>query len=112
MAAALVGCLASADSARADGARVLVNELPVLTFRAGEARAKAAGVVSRLLKLPSYEPVEVRRVGGNYRIFARGKEILMVSRQEARAAGVTPSALAQVWAGNLNKALSLPPLKL
>ncbi len=100
---------------RADGATVLLNEMPVFTLKSpykGAAPVKrAATAATNLQKMASVNPVEVKKHADGHQIFAGGKLLVVVSAAEAKAYGSTTAALATAWAQKLREALALPPVK-
>jgi hypothetical protein len=104
-----------ATSVRADGATLLVNEVPVLTLRTAPANAtpsaRAANLAAALRAMPSINPVSVQKTRTDHRIIAGGKTVLIIDAREASAQGSTTAALATQWSQRLRSALILPPLR-
>ncbi|MCX7799833.1 MAG: hypothetical protein N2109_05765 [Fimbriimonadales bacterium] len=104
--------VAWAFDARAVGPTVYVNELPVLTLRTRAGGAPAARAAQAAVKLRSLGVGAVTVAAGkrSAQVLIGGRQALNVKPQEAKAAGLSPKALAEQWAGNLRRALALPPL--
>lgn len=115
-AVAAATCLAHAASARASGATVLVNEVPVVTLRTTLQRksptARAAALAVRIRSLPAEFEVAVRPAGAYLEVRGGGAVLIRVGKAEAKAHRSDAWALADQWAERLRSALALPPLQL
>lgn len=105
----------TANNVRAEGATLLVNEVPVLTVRTPHAglapRARAVQLASRL-QTANLGSATAERQRRTYRILFDGRPLLTVTPAEAKAGGGTPAAVAGRWVANVRKAAALPPLRL
>lgn len=105
-----------AQSVRASGATLYVNEASVLTLKATvagngpERRVKA--VADRLGTLPEGSEFAIKGNGKSRTLVSGSTVILDIAPAEAAAQRTTASDLAVQWLGNLRAALNLPPLKL
>jgi len=103
-----------------DGAALRVNRRTVLVLRRPSGSyaplARVALIEERLAGaieaglVPA--AVVVRRLDGQYGLFAGPAELARPSAADAREARTTPRRLAYRWAGALRQALALPPLTL
>lgn len=104
-------CAIRAASVRVDGASVLVNEMPVLRFRATTGgvtpQMRATNFARAVAALPGTGAIVARRES----VFAGKQLLLVVSPQEAALQGKPSRKVAAEWAQNLRRALTLPPLK-
>jgi hypothetical protein len=104
-----------ASTARAQGDRVYVNELLVLTFRYGDSNAlknRAQWIAAKFRKLRS-ESLLALKVSNNYvQILSGDEPILTVTPGEARAQRQSAEDLATTWLNNLRKALALPAIQI
>ncbi len=114
--AALCGvCLtlsATATSVRVSGASVFVNEVLVLTLRAGSNEKRAKFVAESFRRLTFDSELTLSGDSKIMRIMDRDRVILTVARLEAKAHSTSVSDLAKLWVGNLRKALNAPPIVL
>jgi len=101
-------------TARADGRRLIVNELPVLTF------AEADNDLPQMTKAERWAQLLMEADGRNVRVQPRGRSVAIlvgsgvlttIDAGEAKLYGVSPWALANTWAKGLRSALKLPALK-
>lgn len=105
----LLHIVARAATTTVDGTRVYVNELLVATFPTS---AEANRFASAIQKTPNGSPVRVTNKKRSAKLFAAGKEVLLITRTMASRNGSTPVALASDWSSRLRKALALPPIKI
>ncbi|HWA81884.1 MAG TPA: hypothetical protein VG820_00510 [Fimbriimonadaceae bacterium] len=107
---------ASAASVRANGSSIYVNEVEVVKIRAsaaGRSPAERAAYLAPLLAADLAKGgVRIAAAGKECRIVVGGKPWMLVTRDEAKAAGTTPKALAGAWSAAIASAAALPPLKL
>lgn len=113
--ALLLSVSAFAASARAEGDRVFVNEMLVLSLRYGDSAgmsARAARIAQRLSRLDSASTLEVRDYGRSAEIASEDRVLIVVTKEEAYAQDQAAGDLASTWAANLRKALDLPPFQI
>jgi len=99
---------------RTDGGTVIVNEVPVMLFKASyngtPPELRASNVIQRLQKDTGAVAVQG---GGDIRKIMRGSTLLaVITQDDASLAGQSLSSLASTWYSSLRDALTLPPLKL
>jgi hypothetical protein len=102
-----------AASARLDGNTIYVNELPILSIRAGSLKSRSAaaiGAVQRHDGKPTAKAVKISK--SRAAVILGSTRLITVEKADALSANTESFALAQQWAKNLNRALSMPPLKL
>lgn len=105
-----------AQSVRASGATLYVNESPVLTLKATvagsgpERRVKA--VAERLREAPQGAEFAIKGVGKSRTLLAGSAVILDIGPAEAAAQRRPAADLAVQWLGAIRAALNLPPLRL
>lgn len=112
--AVFIACVAFAQSHRADGASVVVNEVAVLTIRTPMGRTtpaqRALAVVANLERTRGREPA-LSLEGENISIVRGSVAVVRITPQEAKANGMSVTDLARRWLDNLQQALALPPLQ-
>lgn len=112
----MVGASAFAQTARADGATVHINEFPVFTLRATldgfTPPRRAAAIVDTITKSGIKEPLTIEARGRDLWIMSGTVRIVRVTAREAQLAGVSPQQLIEEWRGNVTQALQLPALHL
>lgn len=107
------GAREAAADARAVGATVFVNEVPVLTLRTAagglSAERRAEAVAANLM---AFQPGETVRVSSQppVRLLLGSRPVLTLTAAEAQSHGQPVGNLAAAWARELNRALLLPPL--
>lgn len=108
--------LAFAGNVRAVGATLVVNEVPVLTFRTRNAGASPTARASSAAKVLSsgvrQDQIHVAPGKKDAKVTAGGQVIARVTALEAKANGSEPLALANRWATQIRSALSLPALSI
>lgn len=108
--------VAQAQSVRASGATLYVNESAVLTLKATvagsgpERRVKA--VADRLREIPLGSEFAIKGVGKSRTLIAGPAVILDIGPAEAAAQRRPAADLAVQWLGAIRAALNLPPLRL
>jgi hypothetical protein len=101
-------CLAA--NVRVDGTTVVVNEVPVLAFRANDPVQRARNLVAELRALSGNEPVSLAKDRGKY-VLKVGSVLISDFDQEAADRSVSPQQLAHQWAARLSYAFALPALR-
>lgn len=104
-----------ATSSRAKGGKVYLNEMLVLSLHSGKTADianRARAVAQRLENLDSNTLLSVETEGKTARIVSGAGILLTVTPTEAAAQRQDPEVLANTWAKNIAKALSLLPLQL
>lgn len=112
---AALGAGAWAATVRASGSTIVVNEVEVLKLRSsagGRTPSQRAEYLASILPNSSGTAVEMATAGKAVRIVVDGRPWLLVTSDEAKAAGATPRALAESWSSRLKSALALPGIKL
>lgn len=107
---AVASLSASAASVRVSGASVYVNEVLILTLKAGRNEARAANVADSFRKLSPNSELTVEGDSKSYRILDGDRVVITVARLEAKAQGTTVAALASQWLSNLRRALNTAPI--
>lgn len=112
----VAACCAPASTVRANGSSIYVNEVEVVKIRAtaaGRSPSERAAYLAPILAadLARGGP-QVARVGKEFRIVVGGKPWMLITTEEAKAAGSTPKALADAWCAGITSAAALPPLQL
>jgi hypothetical protein len=106
----------AAQSVRASGATLYVNEAPVLTLKATVAGAgperRVKAVAERLGRLSVDSEFAIKGEGKSRTLVSGDTVVLDIAPAEAAAQRTTAVKLAVQWLGNLRAALNLPPLKL
>lgn len=99
-----------AADVRVSGASVFVNEVLVLTLKAGSNEKRAQAAAASLQKVESADKLRLEGDRYTMRIRDGDRIVLTVARLEAKAQGTTVPDLAARWLANLKKALNAPPL--
>lgn len=108
-------CLAAASLAntfRAEGPVVVVNEVPVMTLRGNGAEAQARNVAAALARANTPTDVRAVRNRNNWNIVAGRTLVKAITPAIANAHGSNPAALSQRWVAQIRTAMSLPPVHL
>lgn len=109
---ALLSSACFAASARLESNTLLVNDQPVLTIRFGIAANRTKLAIDRLKQASAKTKARAVARGNRALLLLGDHAIIRVEPEDAAAAKTSAIALAKIWAGNINSALSLPPLKL
>ncbi len=106
--------LALAGNVHAMGSTLIVNEVPVLTFRTRNAgatpAARAANAAKVLASGVTHSQIKVISGKKDAKIMAAGQVLARVTSAEAKAQGSDPSALASRWASQIRSAMMLPAI--
>lgn len=98
-------------STRLEKNTLYVNEQPVLTLQFGTAANRTKTAIERLRRADSTVKARAVARGSRALILLGDHSILRVEPEDAAAAKMPALSLAKIWAGNINAALTLPPLK-
>lgn len=97
---------------RLEGSTLVVNGSPVLTLRYGNAGKRLQTAIKALENQGSVGSARAVARAPRALLLLGDTSILRVEPQDAAKAKMSTLALAKIWAGNINTALTLPPLKL
>jgi hypothetical protein len=102
-----------ATAVRAEGDKVYVNEMVVLSLHAGNAAhiANRAHAIAESLARFADSDLQVVESDSGVRIAADDKTVVTVDEDEARAQNQTPDSLAGTWLTNIKTALRLPAIQ-
>jgi hypothetical protein len=108
--------MAVAQSARANGATVYVNELAILTFRTshgGFSPSERAALLARNLEAVfPVNDIRVENVGSAYQVFINDAPLITATPSEAKTLKSSIESVASMWARKLREAVSTPPIQL
>lgn len=114
-------CFAVASAAfgvtvRASGSSIYVNEMEVVRIRSaasGRSPSERAAFLAPLLQQAlSAGPIKVSSQGKQTQIVIGGRPWIVITPEEAKAAGSTAVSLANDWANTIRTAAALPGVKL
>lgn len=100
-----------ATTVRSDGPTVFINEMPVVTFKAGKALSDAKALEKAIERSLGAGAANVSKTRRNWLIRFGSKVVLTVDAAEAAANKTTIPALANQWLGRIRTALALPDLQ-
>lgn len=112
----LTGLVALAQNVRSNGATLVVNEVPVLSFRTGHAgfspSERAALLARNLEAVGQVNDIRVGKSGDAYQVFINDAPLITATPAEAKACKSLPIDLASSWARKLRDAIDLPAIQL
>ncbi len=108
----VLAVVSGAPTVRLSGASVYVNEVLVLTLKAGSNEKRAASVAESFRKLEPDSELTLEGDSRTMRIKDGDRVVLTVARLEAKAHNLSVADLAKGWLNNLRKAIAVAPIVL
>lgn len=107
----LLLCGAQAIHVRQQGASVYVNDVLVVTLRSGRNNERAKTVANSFQKLTDNSVLTLSKVDKfTFQLLESDRVVITATKSEAKSQGMSAEALAKMWQGRLEKALTASPL--